>query len=289
MKELSNWGRWGKDDELGAANLITPEKRKRAAGLVKNGIVVSLAPETMPTSIDVVARVPGPTFVGPREGSSMNLVFGEDGAVSWVHELNYALASTHHGPHLDALCHVAYDGKIYNGYSLSEIATREGGCSRMGIGGVKDKIVTRAILVDLARMKSLQRLAPGTRIYREDIEAFEKWAKVRFEPGDVLLYRLGGSKGSALDPSFLPFLRDRDVALFGGDTAHEMVITVPGFPLATHTVAMVALGMNFFDNLDLEAVAETAAKLNRWEFMFVAAPTPSTRGTGSQINPVAIF
>ena len=158
----------------------------------------------------------------------------------------------------------------------------------MAIGGVKDKIVTRGILVDIARMKGLQRLEPGTHIYKEDIEAFEKWAKVKFEPGDVFLYRLGRSAGSGLDPSFVPFLKQRDIALFGGDTSHES-FNVPGFPVAVHTVIMVPLGMNMFDNLDLETLAETAAKLKRWEFMFVAAPTPATRGTGSQINPLAIL
>jgi len=287
MKELSNWGRWGKDDQLGTVNLITPEKRKQAASLVKSGIVVSLAPQTMPGKIAPGGS--GPPLIGPPLGSStMDVNFNKQGRTGWVHEQNYALTSTHNGPHLDALCHVAFDGKTYNGYSLTEIATKDGGCSKMGIGGVKDKMVTRGILVDIARMKGLQRLEPGTHIYKEDIEAFEKWAKVKFEPGDLFLYRLGGSKGSGLDPSFVPFLKQRDIALFGGETAHE-AFTVPGFDVPVHTVIMVPLGMNMFDNLDLEALGETAAKLKRWEFLFVAAPTPSTRGTGSQISPLAIF
>ena len=125
------------------------------------------------------------------------------------HEQNYWLTSTHRGAHLDSICHVAFDGKTYNGYVLTEIASKAGGCSKMGIGGVKDKFVTRGILVDIARMKGLERLAPGTHIYREDIEDFEKWANVRFEPGDLFLYRLGGSEGSGLDPSFVPFLKER--------------------------------------------------------------------------------
>ena len=287
MTELSNWGRWGKDDTLGTVNLITPEKRKQAAGLVKNGIVVSLGRETMPGKIG--GTQPGPPFVGPPAGSStMDVNFVNQGRTGWVHEQNYALTSTHHGPHLDAICHVAYEGKTYNGYTLKEIASKEGGCSKMGIGGVKDKIVTRGILVDIARLKGLQRLEPGTHIYKEDIEAFEKWAKVKFAPGDLFLYRLGGSKGSGLDPSFVPFLKQRDIALFGGDTAHES-FPVPGFDVPMHTVIMVPLGMHMFDNLDLEALAETAAKLKRWEFMFVAAPPPSKQGTGTQISPLAIF
>jgi hypothetical protein len=287
MKELSNWGRWGKDDQLGTVNLITPEKRKQAAALVKSGIVVSLAPDVMPGKIGPGST--GPALIGPPAGSStMDINFNEQGRTGWVHEKNYALTATHDGPHFDALCHVAYEGKTYNGYSLKEIASKEGGCSKMGIAGVKDKIVTRGILVDIARMKGLQRLEPGTHIYKEDIEAFEKWAKVKFAPGDMFLYRLGRSEGSGLDPSFVPFLKQRDIALFGGDTAHES-FTVPGFEIPIHTVIMVPFGMNMLDYLDLEPLAETAAKLKRWEFMVVAAPSPSARGTGSQINPIAIF
>ena len=288
MTELSNWGRWGTDDQLGTVNLITPEKRTQAARLVESGIVVSLAPDVAPEQIG--RGGPGPAFIGPpAESSTLDVNFATDGGrTEWVHEQNYRLTSTHRGAHLDAICHVAFDGKTYNGYVLTEIASKAGGCSKMGIGGVKDKIVTRGILVDIARMKGLERLAPGTHIYREDIEDFEKWANVRFEPGDLFLYRLGGSEDSGLDPSFVPFLKERDVALFGGDTSHE-ALTVPGFPVPLHTVIMVPFGMPMLDNLDLETLAETAATLQRWEFMFVAAPTPSTHGTGSQINPLAIF
>jgi hypothetical protein len=91
-----------------------------------------------------------------------------------------------------------------------------------------------------------------------------------------------------LVPSFVPFLKQRDIALFGGETAHE-AFDVPGFPIAVHTTIMVSLGMNMFDNLDLETLAETAAKLKRWEFLFIAIPIPATQSTGSQISPIAIF
>ena len=285
--ELSNWGRWGEDDGLGTVNLITPEKRTQAADLVEDGIIVSLARDV---ALGTIGRGgPGPAFIGPPADSSrIHVNFAEQGRTSWVHEQNYGLTSTHLGAHFDAICHVAFDGKTYNGHLLTEIASEDGGCRRMAIGGFKDKVVTRAILVDIARMKGVDQLAPGTHIYREDIEAFEEWANVTFEPGDVFLYRLGGSRGSGLDPSFIPFLKERDIALFGGDTSHES-FSVPGFPVAMHAVIMVPLGMPMLDNLALEELSETAARLNRWEFMFVAAPTPQTNGTGSQINPLAIF
>lgn len=287
MKEHSNWGRWGKDDQLGTVNLITPAKRKQAAAVVKDGISVSLGPSVPVGKIGEGGTLP--KFIGPpADSSTIQVSFGAIGRTSWVHEQNYSLTSTHHGAHLDALCHVAFEGKTYNGYTLTEIASKDGGCRKMAIGGVKDKIVTRGILVDIAQMKGLQQLPPNTHIYKEDIEAFEKWAKVKFEPGDIFLYRIGASKGSGLDPSFVPFLKQRDVALFGGESAHE-AFEVPGFDVPVHTSIMVPMGINMLDFLDLDALAATAAKLKRWEFMFVAAPTPQTQGTGSQINPIAIF
>jgi kynurenine formamidase len=232
---------------------------------------------------------PGPQFQGPPIGSSTTAVEYYTGGdkLEYVWEHDYALTGTHNGPHLDAICHVAYEGKTYNGYSFKEVTSREGGCSKLAIANVKDKIVTRGVLIDIAAMKGVPQIAPGTAIQREDIEAFEKWAKVKVSPGDAFLYRSRGGVG--IDPAVLPLLKQRDIALFGGDTAHDGAINVPGFPVAIHTVAMVAMGLNMFDNLNLEALAETCRKLKRWEFMLVATPTPAARGTGAQISPIAIF
>ena len=93
-----------------------------------------------------------------------------------------------------------------------------------------------------------------------------------------------------MDASFLPFLADRDVALFGGDTAHEMRDNIPGLDLTViHKCTIVARGMNLFDNLDLEKAAEVAAQLGRWEFLFMASPVRIPSGTGSPVNPIAGF
>ena len=93
-----------------------------------------------------------------------------------------------------------------------------------------------------------------------------------------------------MDASFLPFLAERDVALFGSDTAHEVRDNIPGYEVTViHKFTVVARGMNLFDNLDLEEAAETAARLNRWEFLFMASPVRVPKGTGSPINPIAIF
>jgi kynurenine formamidase len=286
MKELSNWGRWGKNDQLGAANLITPTKRQQATALVKTGTTVSLGH-------DVVDEA----------GSDANRPFRLDMIISFNPDrIRDRLDIDYHGgffTHLDALCHVVYEDKIYNGHDFRETVTDDG-CSSLGITGLKDGVVTRAVLIDIPRLRGVSYLEPGTRVYREDIEAWEKRARTRVQQGDVLLIRtgrwarrkaLGNVPGTAgMDASFLPFLRDRDVALFGGDTAHELPNNIPGLDVTViHKFTVVARGMNLFDNLDLEEAAATAARLGRWEFLFMASPVRVPKGTGSPINPIAVF
>lgn len=286
MTELSNWGRWGEDDQLGAANLITPAKRLQALALATTGTTVSLGHDVVDAT-----------------GSDPNRPFGLNMIISFdPPRIRDRLDIDYHGgffTHLDALCHVVYDGAIYNGHAMRDTVT-DAGCDSLGITGLRDGVVTRAVLVDVPRLRGVPYLEPGTRVYREDIEAWEARVGVRVEPGDVLLIRtgrwarraaMGDVRGSAgMDASFLPFLSDRDVALFGSDTAHEVANNVPGLDLTViHKFTIVARGMNLFDNLDLEAAADIAARLGRWEFLFFASPVRVPQGTGSPINPIAVF
>jgi kynurenine formamidase len=290
MQELSNWGRWGKDDVLGAANTITPEKRRQAAALVKTGETVSMSHDL---SLDLkpseyvypfVLRmriIPERQVVRDRQDIDPH---GNGG-----------------GSHIDSLCHMAYKGKFYNNFSFDESVTPEKGC-RLGINNLKDGIFTRGILIDIPRLRNVPYLEAGTHVFREDIEAWEKQAGVKVGPGDALLLRVGkpatGARGGrGYDASFLPFLKDRDVAIMGGDAADVGVI--PGCtntgPVPTmcwnaiHKFVLVARGMHLFDGLDMEAVAATAAKLKRWEFLFVASPVRVPGGSGAPINPIAVF
>ena len=288
MTELSNWGRWGADDTLGAANLITPAKRLEALALPETGAAVSLGH-------DLTDAVGGPPFGTPF---ALDMVINRDPP-----QVRDRLNLDYHGvffTHLDALCHMVHDGRIYNGHDFEETVT-DGGCARYGIEGLRDGVVTRAVLIDVPRLRGVPYLEPGTRIYTADIEAWEQQTGVRVGAGDALLVRtgrwarraaLGNDLGWAgMDASFLPLLAERDVALFGSDTAHEVGLdNIPGLPIAViHKFAIVALGMNLLDNLDLEAAAETAARLGRWEFLLMASPVRVPRGTGSPINPIAVF
>ena len=295
MQDVSNWNRWGADDELGAANLITPAKRKQAAGLVKEGLAVSMAhnifQEDVPDGFGHLNR----TLSRVRPTGSSD---------------TYAFSSTYHGSifsHLDAInCHVMVDGKGYNGRPMADVEAA-GGCPKGGITALKDGIVTRAILFDATKLPGKAPkgwLEPGTAVHREDLEALEKMEHVKVSDGDVILLYTGrwkrrdamgpwktseGVAGYHADVAY--FLKDRGVSFIGEDEWNDVSPT--GFPqsvgLPLHALALVALGVDILDNLDFERVVETARRLNRYEFMFSAAPLRIEKGTGSPINPLAIF
>ncbi len=287
-KEQSNWGRWGKDDQIGALNLITPAKRKQAAALVKDGVSVSLAADALTEkAVD-----------NPQPYEHRMLGIGSD-----------RIAVSYHGTshtHLDALAHVSYDGQMYNGYTpQKEIVERDGGHARNSIHNVKNGIFTRGVLIDIPRLKGVPYLEPGTPIYVRDLEAWEKQAGVKVSAGDALFIRTGRwARRKALGPwdtsrngnraglheSVIPWLKQRDVALLGGDIPSSMAPgSVPDFTGGVHDFALVSLGVHLFDNVDLEALAEAAAARKRWEFLLTAAPLPIRGGTGSPINPIATF
>ena len=284
--ELSNWGRWGADDEIGAINLITPEKRLEAAGLVRAGISVSLARDVLKEE-----AVDNPR---PFE-HTMHGVGSDTFAVryhGWAHT------------HLDALAHVDDDeGRMYNGYRPDEAAVLEaGGHARNSIHNLKNGIFTRGILMDIPRLKGVPYLEPETPIYVEDLEAWEARTGVRAGAGDAVFIRTGrwaarevlgpfiiGRVGTAagLHASVIPWLRERDVALLGSDGA--LSVAPSELPGAAHDFALVHLGIHLFDNADLEALGDAAAEQGRWEFLLTAAPLAVWGGTGSPINPIATF
>jgi hypothetical protein len=183
MTELSNWGRWGKDDQMGAVNLITPARRKQALALVREGVSISLArnAETEPAvdNPQPIVRSGGgrgaannqKTPVPPPDQSSTGDTF----------------FIAYHGyvhTHMDSLCHFFYKGRMYNGYSRDEV-TAEHGAAKNSILNFKNGVITRGILMDIPRLKGVEYLEPGTRIYPEDLDAWEKKAHVKVGPGFI--------------------------------------------------------------------------------------------------------
>ena len=285
-KTLSNWGRWGKDDEIGALNLITPAKRKQAAALVKEGVSVSLA-----SDVDTVKAVDN---ANPYE-ITMNGIGSDRIAVSY-----HGIAHTH----LDSLAHINFNGVFYNGYTPDPAVVAKDRHPKNSIHNVKNGIFTRGVLIDIPKLKGVPYLEPGTPIYVEDLEAWEKQAGVKVGPGDALFVRTGvwarrkaqgpwlrgraaGGKSAGLDPSVIPWLRQRDIAILGSD--HPQYVSPSALPAAVHDFALVYLGVHLFDNCDLEALATAAAAKKRWDFLLTAAPLAIPGGTGSPANPIATF
>ena len=296
LKELSNWGRWGNDDELGAANLITTAKRKQALALAREGLTISLAH-------DVVQE---------KAADAPNILERALGNVTPTGTTDrYQYTGTYHGvihSHLDAVdCHIMVDGKGYNGRPMEDI-TATGGCPKGNILALKDGVVTRGVLFDATRLPGKATpqgwLDPGTAIHREDLEALEKLEHVKVSAGDVILLYTGrwkrraalgpwpntmGFAGYHADVAY--FIKERGVSFIGGDGPNDVQPSglTPPIAIPLHRLALVAMGVSIFDNLDYERAVEQARRLNRYEFLFVAAPLRIDKGTGSPLNPLAIF
>lgn len=295
MAELSNWGRWGDLDEMGAANLITAEKRLQAVALVTEGISVSLAHDVnQEEAVDASA-------VLIREVLRVSPTGASD---------RYQYTGSYHGTihsHLDAVgCHIMYEGKGYNGLTYQEVEAANG-CPHGDINVHKDGILTRGILFDATLLPGKATadgwLEPGTAIHYEDLVALEAIQGVKVEPGDVILLYTGrwkrraalgawrtseGVAGYHADVAY--FLKERGVAMIGHDMWNDVAPSgIPDVTLPLHSLALVSLGVSIFDNLDFERVAELAKSLGRYEFMFTAAPLRIDKGMGSPLNPIATF
>jgi kynurenine formamidase len=288
--DLSNWGRWGKDDEMGTLNLITPAKRKAAAALVKEGFPVSLASNaSTEKGIDVPCPIEWAMLTASDAGASDRVGF------PCIHGAG--------ATHLDSFAHRFFGGKMWNGYPVSGLVTMAHGAAKNSVLTMKNGIVTRAVLYDIPRLKGVPYLEPGTRILPEDLEAWERKTGVKVAAGDALLLRWGRwarraklgpwaiDEGSAgLDNSIIPWLKRRDIALLGWETPGYVPQPPGDLPrLAVHDFALTILGIHLLDRADFEALSEAAAARNRWEFMVTIAPLPIPNGTGSPVNPIAMF
>ena len=288
MSELSNWGRWGKDDQRGTLNLMTPAVRKEALKLVREGVSVSLAHTIEKDPAPDNPRPLGQAMTLDTAGHAMDLY------TIWYHGSVIT--------HIDSLCHYSFQGKIYNGFDRSNI--KEGpGCPQNGVENQKNGMMTRGILVDMPLMKNVPYLEPGTAVTAADLEAWEKFAGLKIHAGDALFLRTGrwaqraqkgpwnvAASAAGFHASVLPWLKQRDVALLGNDAVTDVQPSgVDGSPRPIHQVAIVAMGLPLVDVMDLEAIAKEASARKRWEFLLTAAPVPVLGGTGFPLNPIATF
>ena len=221
MTELSNWGRWGKDDQLGTFNLITPAKRKAALKLARDGVAVSLAHTLDKEQFPDNPRPLGQQMMLDNAGHAMDLYS------IWYHGSTIT--------HIDALCHYSFEGKIFNGFERSKIAQGPG-CPDNGVEHQKTGIMTRGIIVDLPRMKNVPYLEPGhagvsvgSRSVGE-IRRHQDRQRRRGVPPHRTLGAARSRRGrgtsarnaAGFHASVMPWLKQRDVALLGNDAVNDV-------------------------------------------------------------------
>ena len=289
LESVSNWGRWGTDDQLGTLNLITPRKRRQAAAQVRDGVSISLAHDVIKEAMDGSEPFEHELMVSPKPG-------GVGGAGDRYSVQYHGFTQTH----LDALNHIFYQGKLYNGLSADRVFASSSG--QLSINRVRNGIITRGVLMDIPALLGVQFLAGTQAIYPEHLEAWEKKAGFRVRSGDAVLINTGrwtrreqegpwdimaGSAG--LHVTCLKWLHDRDVALIGSDLALDVMPSGCDLQLPVHLGVIVQLRMNILDCCDFRAVAVEARKRNRWTFMLSLAPLAVEGGTGSPINPIATY
>ncbi len=301
LKNLSNWGKWGAEDERGALNYITEEKRVRAAALVQRG-------KTFPLSIPVTGGM-GPQ---PGEGGRSNPLHfmtatGCDpiSAVELGENARYTddflAMMVQGGTQWDALCHIYYGDKLYNGHPASSVDSR--GASRNGIDKVHGEFASRGVLLDMARHKGVDQLADGYAISVADLEAAEAAQGVEVGEGDILVLRTGQMVDTQGFTDWSAFRRPepglhwqtaawldtRRIAAVAADNSMvEASGVLDGVWVPFHMLALSNLGIHLGEFWYLEELAADCAEDGVYEFFLVAQALPITGGTGSPINPLAI-
>jgi kynurenine formamidase len=284
-QHLTNWGRWGSDDQKGSLNLLTPEIVRRAARLVNTGKVYSLA---MPLDAE------GPLW--PSRHKVWRVMrhhsAGPDGPGSCDDILTL---HSHSGTHMDALCHYWHDGELYNGFKTSDYVSSDGAL-RNAIDNVP-AIVARGILLDIAAWKGVEHLNVGQAVTADDLDQCAAAQKTRIEPGDIVLVRTGwmrvfaqertlfNSGEPGIDETTLPWLKSHNIVGIGADNhGVEVMEKIPPDRLPIHEHAIRDLGIYLVENLNLEALSTDRV----YECLLVIAPLRLTGGAGSPINPIAI-
>ena len=303
VRDLSNWGRWGPGDELGTLNLITTEKRLQAAACVRTGAVLSLALELRPDR----PQPPGSGRLNPQH------VMTETGTDAAARDSTAAYSddvlamSIHAATHWDALSHVFHRGFMYNQRVCSEVTS--GGARANDIVPVADRLVTRGVLVDVARAHGVESLAPDHEVTVADLESALAAQRVELGAGDALLVRTGHFGRIAtsadwssftevdgklpLEPGIgtdcLPWLHEVGVAAVACDNwAVEHLHAGSGGRLPVHEVGIVHMGLVLGEIFQLDPLAAACAADGRYDFLLAAGPLPVRGGTGGPVNPLAI-
>jgi kynurenine formamidase len=285
FKELSNWGRWGNDDQRGTTNLITPAKQQAAQALVKTGRTVSLARDVTPQPVFMYSA----TFPSKRERADVVLD---------------RFDMVYHGfwiTHIDALCHVAWDGELYNGRPFAD-SLSVAGATWCPIDPLFDGITTRGVLLDVAAGRQEGYVTVGKPVTPQELDETARRQGVRVEPGDVVVVRSGDEVFRKAHPDWVPrvsphpglhvacleWFREKDIAAISWDMMDERPIGYAGFGMGVH-LAIPFLGLALVDNTNPERLAVACKEMGRYEFLFTATPLRLVGSTGAPAHPLAIF
>jgi kynurenine formamidase len=285
FKELNNWGRWGDADQRGTVNLITAAKRAAAQSLVRTGRTVSLARDLGPQP----ALMYHATFPSNRERADVVLD---------------RFDLVYHGytvTHVDALCHVGWDGQLYNGRPFAQ-SLSAAGATWCAIDALFEGITTRGVLLDVAAGRKEGFVTVGHPVTPRELDAAAARAGVKVEPGDVVVVRSGQEAFERANPDWVPrvsphpglhlscleWFRERDIAAISWDMMDERPSGYPGFGMSTH-LAIPFLGLALVDNTYPERLAKACGEEGRHEFLFTAMPIRLVGATGAPAHPIAIF
>jgi kynurenine formamidase len=295
FRQVSTWGRGRGEQGRGGLDLLTPARVAAAAQEVRTGRRVAMG---LPLDLSAAPDNPSPpvhhmTGLADVPVGSGSLRFGTDYFGMNVH------GDAH--THLDALCHVAYDGRLYDGVPAGTLTSAGAGALSIDLAGAG--LVGRGVLLDIPRARGAPWLEPGDHVTDEDLRRAEEAEDVRVGPGDILCVRVGhcrrrNERGAwdvvnsraGLHPAAMLFLAERQVAVLGSDgnndTAPSAVADVP-YPV--HVLAVNAMGLHVLDYLYLEELARLCQELRRWSFFCLVAPLRLVGGTGSPVNPIGVL
>lgn len=303
IRRVSNWGRWGADDELGTVNFITPERRAAAAALVRTGRVLSLA-------IPLDESGPQPPFerrVNPRHvmletGSDVRAGTQRGQVGGWGFADDMVTMALQSATQWDSLAHQFYDFRMYNDRDCSLVSSS--GAEKNSIAVLADRVAGRGVLADVAAYRGVECLPLDYPITPDDLDATLRRQGVEPRSGDILLIRTGNlgrarsaggwhrytfddEPGPGLET--LPWFHEHETAAVATDTwAFEVQPSRSSIGFPIHAVAIVHMGLLLGEIFDLDALAADCAADGQFEFLFVAPPLPFTRAVGSPVNPVAI-
>jgi kynurenine formamidase len=294
-QRVKRMSQWGSADRRGALNNISSAQVVAAASDVWRGRAVSLA---APVESQAALDNPDPAVHQMTQpGISPVPVSGLSFAMD-------RLAMNIHGnadSHIDALCHVIFDGTLYNGIGADAVTAD--GAAELSIEVAGDGIVGRGLLLDIPRVRGVPWLEPGDHVTADDLIAAEALQEVRIQQGDLLFVRVGhrsrrtalgpwdsSNARAGLHPVALELLAERHIAVLGSDGNNDTApCAVEGVDFPVHVLAVNAMGLHLLDWLRFDGLVEICEELNRWSFLCVIAPLRLSAGTGSPVNPIAIF